>query len=231
MFAKVILGFIRGKTVDYATKKVERWYREEHTATPEAFKFMEKDADMVLDMVYQYHAQVLIAQDLLSARLVDNADYMSVCVRVPKRGEMEDLEELIQEVENMLEDSTGLRTKVRARVLNYIEAMETQVAVVGEQLEEEEERGLDFDVMKHTALAVGRAARNKDRFRAQKMMIERTGNQIDEQLAEALALLDNVKALLRNSQDGFAVILKECNAWMNNWNRWDYDSGLGRGAE
>lgn len=231
MFAKIILGFIQGKTVDYATKKVERWYREEYDATPEAFRFLEKDVSMVLDMVYQYHVKILIAQDLLSARPVDNADYMRVCVRVPKRGELEDLEELIREVEQMVEVSSGLRTQVRARVINYIKSSETQIALIKEQLRREEDQGLDFDVMKHTAIAVGRVARNRDRFRANKMMVERTGNKIDEQLAEALALLENVRTLLRTSQDGFAVIIKECNVWMNNWNRWDYNRGLGREAQ
>lgn len=231
MIAKIILGFIRGKTVDYASKKIERWYREEFDATPEAFRFLEKDVNTVLDMVYQYHAQVLIAQDLLSARMLDNADYMRVCVRVPKRGELEDLGELIREVEQMAEVSSGLKTQVRARVLNYIESSETQIALMEEQLRKEESRGLDFDVMRHTAIAVGRLARNRDRFRADKMMIERTGNRIDEQLADALALLENVRTLLRSSQDGFAVIIKECSVWMNNWNRWDYNRGLGREAQ
>ncbi len=227
MYAKIILRFIGGETVDYATKKVERWYREEYGATAESFKFLEKDVDMVLDMVYQYHAQVMVAQNLLSEPLAVNSDYLSVCVRVPKRGELEDVSELIREVEGMYEVSTGLRTQVRARVINYIETAEVDLAAFRREQAEQEAKGTDFDLLQYTSRAISRASRARDRFRASKIMIERTGNQIDEQIAEALTLLENVRETLRNSQDGFAVIIKECNLWKNNWNRWDYTPGLG----
>lgn len=225
MHAKLILNFIRGKTVDYASKKIQRWYRESYDDSPKAFSFLKKDVEMVLDMVYQYHAQVIVAQDLLDVPLSDNTDYLSVCVRLPKRGEMDDLDELIKEVEEMLESSTGLRTRVRARVINHIETSQVRLNELKRQYREEEAQGLDFDLLKYTARAISMVSASRDRFRANKISVERTGNQIDEQLAEALALLDDVKARIRDSQDGFAVIVRECNVWMNNWNRWDFRQG------
>lgn len=231
MYAKVILNFIRGKTVDFATKKIERQYREKYSASAEAFRFLEKDVKTVLEMVYQYHAQILIAQDILSTPLVNNADYLSVCGRVPKRRELEDLEELIREVENMITESSGLRSQVRARVLNHIETSEAQLAALREELRAQESNGADFQLLRYTAVAINRVSGSRDRARVNKLTIERTGNEIDEQLYEALALLENVMTRVRYSQDGFATIVKDCNVWMNNWNQWDYNRRLGRGAQ
>lgn len=228
MYAKTILDFIRGKTIDYAARKVERWYREEIDKSEEAFKFLKQDVDAVLDMVYQYHAQVLIAQELLSSRLVENADYLSVCARIPKRRELEDLGELTREVQGMLEYSTGLRTQVRARVMNHIESSQATLDELQVQLKEEEDRNMPFDGLKHTARAIARVSASRDRHRTYEHTVERTGNAMDERLAEALTLLDDVNAMLLKSQDGFATIMKDCNLWVNNWNQWDYNHSLGR---
>lgn len=51
MHAKLILNFIRGKTVDYASKKIQRWYRESYDDSPKAFSFLKKDVEMVLDIL------------------------------------------------------------------------------------------------------------------------------------------------------------------------------------
>ncbi len=230
MFARGLIEFIKGKSVDYAREKVERWYREEIDGTPKAFKFLDKDVDTLVDLVYEYHAQMMIARELLSAPLGSNADYLSVCTRVPKRREMEDLDDLIEEVQKLGDVSSDLKTQVRARVQRNIETAQKELNRVRAVLAREEAEGQNFGLMKFTGRAVSTVSRSLARHRSIKRQIERTGRDIDEQLAEILALLNNVKAELRNQQGGFAVLLRDCHTWASNWNQWDYNRNSTRGS-